>query len=249
MWTTLLILAVALNLEPNRLGIIGLLLLRPRPIRQLLVFLCTSFVTTSLAGLTVLYLAYRGSFLHGESSSAIMQISVGAVALIAAAVLFTNIPLPGSKRPVPAGSMGAPAGSDPHESDSARSEVVPSSGMGLVDNFTKRLGRLAHGDSMWLPAALGVGIALPSVDYIALLLLIAASGEPPEVQVTALFTFLIVANTILLIPMIGYVVAKDRTVRVLEGLRAWVLARSRRDYAALLALAGVLMVTVGLSRL
>ena len=239
MWTTVLILAVALNLEPNRLGIIGLLLLRPHPIRQLLVFLCVSFLTNSVAGLIVLYLAYRGSFLQGESSSAIMQIAVGAVALIAAAFLFTNIPLPGSKRPAPEGSGGAPDGS----------EGVPSSGMGLVDNFTKRLGRLAHGDSMWLPAALGVGIALPSVDYVAMLLLIAASGEPPDVQVTALFTFLIVANTILLIPMAGYVVAKDRTVQVLEGLRAWVLARSRRDYAALLALAGILMVTVGFSRL
>ena len=152
MWTTLLILAVALNLEPNRLGIIGLLLLRPRPIRQLLVFLCTSFVTTSVAGLTVLYLAYRGSFLQGESSSAIMQISVGAVALIAAAVLFTNIPLPGSKRPVPAGSVGVATGADPKESDPAESgptesEAIQSSGMGLVDNFTKRLGKLAHGDS------------------------------------------------------------------------------------------------------
>lgn len=239
MWTTVLILAVALNLEPNRLGIIGLLLLRPHPIRQLLVFLCVSFLTNSVAGLIVLYLAYRGSFLQGESSSAIMQIAVGAVALIAAAFLFTNIPLPGSKRPVPEGSTGAPD----------ESEGIPSSGMGLVDNFTKRLGRLAHGDSMWLPAALGVGIALPSVDYVAMLLLIAASGEPPDVQVTALFTFLIVANTILLIPMLGYVVAKDRTVQVLEGLRAWVLARSRRDYAALLALAGILMVTVGFSRL
>lgn len=239
MWTTVLILAVALNLEPNRLGIIGLLLLRPHPIRQLLVFLCVSFLTNSVAGLIVLYLAYRGSFLQGESSSAIMQIAVGAVALIAAAFLFTNIPLPGSKRPVPEGSTGAPD----------ESEGIPSSGMGLVDNFTKRLGRLAHGDSMWLPAALGVGIALPSVDYVAMLLLIAASGEPPDVQVTALFTFLIVANTILLIPMAGYVVAKDRTVQVLEGLRAWVLARSRRDYAALLALAGILMVTVGFSRL
>lgn len=239
MWTTVLILAVALNLEPNRLGIIGLLLLRPRPISQLLVFLCTSFVTNSVAGLIVLYLAHRGSFLKGESSSAIMQISVGVLALVVAAVLFTNIPMPGSKR-------GQPAGSDGVQDDPG---AIPSSGMGLVDNFTKRLGRLANGDSMWLPAALGVGIALPSVDYIALLLLIAASGESPEVQVTALFTFLIVANTILLIPMVGYVVAKDRTIRVLEGMRSWVLARSRRDYAALLTLAGVLMVTVGFSRL
>lgn len=239
MWTTVLILGAALNLEPNRLGIIGLLLLRPHPIGQLLVFSCTSFLTNSAAGLTVLYLSDRGAFLRGDSSSAIMQIAVGAVALMAAAVLFTDIPLPGNKRPVPAESV--------HGADGP--EVVPSSGMGLVDNFTKRLGRLAHGDSMWLPAILGVAIALPSVDYVAMLLLIAASGEPPGVQVTALFTFLIVGYAILLIPMVSYLVAKDRTIRVLEGLRAWVLARKRRDYAALLALAGILMITVGFSRL
>lgn len=238
MWTTVLILAVALNLEPNRLGIIGLLLLRPHPIRQLLVFLSSSFLTNSIAGLIVLYLAYRGSFLKGESSSAIMQISVGVVALIVAAVLFTNIPLPGSKR-----------GQSVADGSQVEVDAIPASGVGLVDNFTKRLGRLAHGSSMWLPAALGVGIALPSVDYIAMLLLIAASGEPPKVQVAALFTFLIVANTILLIPMIGFVTAKERTVLVLDRLRSWVLARSRRDYAALLTLAGILMVTVGFSRL
>ena len=102
---------------------------------------------------------------------------------------------------------------------------------------------------MWFAGALGVGIALPSVDFVALLLLIAASGESLEVQTTALFTFLIVANTILLIPMIGYVAAKEKTIRILENLRTWVLARSRRDYAVLLAIAGALMITVGLKRL
>jgi hypothetical protein len=67
--------------------------------------------------------------------------------------------------------------------------------------------------------------------------------------VAALFTFLTVANTILLIPMFGYVFAKERTVRILENLRSWVLARSRRDYAVLLAIAGTLMLTVGVRRL
>jgi len=236
MWTTVLILAVALNFEPNRLGIIGLLLLRPHPIRQLLVFLITSFLTSSTVGLVVLYLAHRGSFLKGESTSAIMQISVGAVALIAAAVLFTTIPMPGSKRSQPVAA---------HDDYGA----VPSSGMVFVDNFTKRLGRLARGDSMWLPAAFGAGAVLPSVDYVALLLLIAASGESPKVQVAALFTFVTVANTILLIPMFSYVFAKERTVRILEDLRSWILARKRRDYAVLLAIAGALMLAVGVHRL
>ena len=126
---------------------------------------------------------------------------------------------------------------------------MPTTGLALVDNFTKRAGRLVEGRSLWFAGALGVGIALPSVDFVALLLLIASSGEPIKVQVTALFTFLFVANTILLIPMIGYFAAKEKTIRTLENLRSWVLARSRRDYAVLLAIAGALMVTVGLNRL
>ena len=238
MWTTVIVLALALNLEPNRLGVIGLLLLRPEPIRQLLVFLCTSFLVNSATGLIVLFVVNRGSVLKGESSSAIMQIGVGALALSVAAVLFTNIRMPGSK-----------ARAATEAATSGESAAVPSSGLVLVDNFTKRMGRLVEGRSLWFAGALGVGIALPSVDFVALLLLIAASGESLKVQTTALFTFLIVANTILLIPMIGYVAAKEKTIRILENLRSWVLARSRRDYAVLLGIAGALMIPVGLKRL
>lgn len=238
MWTMIIILALALNLEPNRLGIIGLLLLRPDPIRQLLVFLCSSFLMSSAMGLIILFVANRSFASKGDSSSAIMQIGIGTLALIVAAVLFTNIRMPGGK----ARAASAAAAAD-------ESAAVPSSGLALVDNFTKRAGRLVQGRSLWFAGALGVGIALPSVDFVALLLLLAGSGEPPKVQVAALFTFLAVANTILLIPMFSYVFAKERTVRVLENLRSWVLARSRRDYAVLLAIAGALMVTVGLNRL
>jgi hypothetical protein len=238
MWTTVVVLALALNLEPNRLGVIGLLLLRPEPIRQLLVFLCSSFLVNSSVGLIVLFFVNRGSLLKGESSSAVMQIGVGALALIVAAVLFTNIRMPGSK-----------ARAEATIAQSDESGAVVSSGLPLVDNFTKHAGKLVHGGSLWFAAALGVGIALPSVDFVALLLLIATSGEPPRVQAAALFTFLIVANTVLLIPMISYLIAKERTVRTLENLRSWVLARSRRDYAVLLAIAGAVMVTVGVRRL
>jgi hypothetical protein len=238
MWTTVIILALALNLEPNRLGIIGLLLLRPEPIRQLLVFLCSNFLVNAATGLGILFFVNRGSVLKGDTSSAIMQISMGTLALLVAAVLFTNIRMPGSK--ARATGPTAPTG---------ESAAVPSSGLALVDNFTKRAGRLVQGRSLWFAGTLGVAIALPSVDFVALLLLIASSGEPFKIQTTALFTFLIVANTILLIPMIGYFAAKEKTMRTLENLRSWVLSRRRRDYAILLTIAGALMVTVGLNRL
>lgn len=243
MWTTVVVLALALNLEPNRLGIIGLLFLRPHPIRQLLAFLCTSFLVSSTAGLVVLFLAHRGSVLKGDFSSAIIQIGMGTLALVMAAVLFSNIPFPGSKRRTALAPTASPTGSP---DDCA---PVPSSGLALVDTITKRAGRLARGSSLWFAAALGLGISLPSVDYVALLLLIAASGETPKVQVAALFTFLTVANAILLVPIISYAIARQRTLRILENLRSWVLARTRRDYAVLLVIVGALMIAVGLSHL
>lgn len=243
MWTTVVVLALALNLEPNRLGIIGLLFLRAHPIRQLLVFLCTSFLVSSTVGLLVLFLVHRGSVLKGEFSGSVIQIGMGTLALAAAAVLFSNIPMPGSRR----SSAGSPPASPTGPPDGTAS--APASGLTLVDTITKRAGRLARGSSLWFPATLGLGISLPSVDYVALLLLIAASGAAPKVQVAALLTFLTLANAILLIPIISYVVARQRTIRILESLRTWVLARTRRDYAVLLTIVGALMIAVGISHM
>lgn len=240
MWTTVIVLALALNLEPNRLVIIGLLLVRPHPIRQLMVFMSTSFLMSATAGLIVLFVAHQGSLGKGGSTSAIMQIVIGAVALIAAAILSTNIAF-GERKGRVTISTGGTAVPEP--------DTQPTSGSGLVDNFTRRFGGLAHGNSSWLAFALGIGISLPSVDYVALLLLIATAGVSPEVQVVALFAFLAIANAILAIPILSYLVSKERTIRVLERVRTWVLARGRRDYAMLLAIAGGLMITVGLTRL
>ena len=243
MWTTVVVLALALNLEPNRLGIIGLLFMRPHPIRQLLAFLGTSFLITSTVGLIVLFVVDRSTLLKGNFNGPIIQVGMGGLALIVAAALFTTIPLPGHKSRAADRPVGSP------DDSPEGSAAVPSAGPGLVDTITKRAGRLAKGSSPWFAAALGLGISLPSVDYIAILLLFGASGEQPAVQVTALFTFLILANAILLTPIIGYLIAKEPTMQILESLRSWVLARSRRDYALLLAIIGTLLITVGLSHL
>jgi hypothetical protein len=250
MWTTVLILALALNLEPNRLAIIGLLLIRPHPIRQLVAFLITSFLVAGSAGLLILSLIHRGSFLSGDSSSAKVQIGVGAVALIAAAVLGSNISF--GKRRAPEG-----AGTDGDQAAGPDGEPLPGTpqhaGIARVERITSNLpgwaAKLVQGSSPVLAIVLGIGNALPSVDYMALLLLIASSGMSDKLQVTALFTFLTIANAVLLVPIFSYVVAKDRTIRFLEGLRTWVLARRRQDYAILLGIAGFVLVAVGFSRL
>lgn len=242
MWTTVLVLALALNLEPNRLAIIGFLLIRPHPIRQLVVFLVCSVVTAASAGLLLLSLMHHGSILQSASSGAKVQIAIGAVALAAAAVLFGTVLFQrrgqSGGEPVPTTSLA----DNPDSTGNARLDK-------FIAGLSGRSAKLVNGSSPVLAIILGVGNALPSVDFMALLLLIATSGLSTRMEVITLFTFLAITNAVLLFPIFSYAFAKERTLRFLQGLRTWVLARSRRDVAALLAIIGVAMTAIGFSRL
>ena len=81
----------------------------------------------------------------------------------------------------------------------------------------------------------GLGIALPSVDYLAALAVILASGAPAATQVGALLMFNVVAFALVEIPLVAYLVAPERTRAAMEALDAWLRSRRRRDVAALLA--------------
>jgi hypothetical protein len=56
MWITVLVMALAVSLEPFRIGMTVLMLNRPRPILQLFAFLTGGFVMAATFGLVVLFL-------------------------------------------------------------------------------------------------------------------------------------------------------------------------------------------------
>ncbi len=228
MWTTVLVLAIALNLEPNRLALIALLLVRPQPIRQLLAFLTGSFATSMTAGTLILYLLSRGTWAGTTLNGARAQIVIGVLAIAVAILLTTNF------LPSVAGAA------------SADGSTVQS---GLAGLLSKYVGKIVEGSSPWFAAALGVGIAVPSIDYLALLVLIAASGLSLAAQAGVLLTFLTIANTILLVPVLSYLLNPKRTGAVLDLLRDWVLSRRRRDYAILLGVIGCVMIAMGVKGL
>lgn len=224
MWTTVLILATALNLEPNRLAFIALMLVRPRPIRQLAAFLAGSFATSAVAGLAILTALHRGGWVAANVNGAKAQIIIGGLALATALLLASNA-IPGIFGIASDKSAGQTPG-----------------WAALLSNY---MSRIVSGNSLWFSAAVGMGLAVPSVDYVALLVVIAASGLSLEGQAGALLAFLTIANAVLLIPITSYLVNPLRTTAVLERLRAWVLARRRRDYAMLLAIIGTVMIALG----
>lgn len=208
MWITLLVMAVAVSLEPFRLGMSVLMLNRPRPHLQLAAFLGGGFVMGLTVGMVVLFAVESRLFASAHFTLPKVQIAIGTLALVIAVVVGTT---PGRTRTPPTWMT-----------------------------------RLLGGQSLWVAGTAGLGIALPSVDYLAALAVIAAGATTPTTRVSALLMFNIVAFALVEIPLLAYLVAPERTLAAMTTLHGWIRARQRREVAALLAVVGGVLVTAGL---
>jgi hypothetical protein len=213
MWITLLVMAVAVSLEPFRIGMTVLMLNRPRPILQLLAFLVGGFTMGTAVGLVVLFVLRPALLGSAHFTLPKVQIVIGVLALLVAAVLATGLQLRRSAHP---------------------------------GRLSTQARRLTNGSSPWVAAVAGLGIALPSVDYLAALAVILASGTAAMTQVAALLMFNVVAFALVELPLVAYLIAPHRTRAAMNALHRWLRSRRRRDVAALLAGVGGLLVVVGL---
>ena len=148
-------------------------------------------------------------------------------------------------------SLHAPPGADRHRrAGAASSPPCWPAAFGCLAPVRCRpgcragLGRLADGSSLWVAAVAGLGIALPSVDYLAALAVILASGAPRRPRRSAaLVGFNVVAFALVEIPLV-WPTCWRRTGRGWRWVRlhGWLRSRRRRDVAALLAAIGALLV-------
>src|SRR5882757_4225469 len=99
MWITLLVMAVAVSLEPFRIGMTVLMLNRPRPILQLLAFLVGGFTMGTAVGLVVLFVLRPALLGSAHFTLPKVQIVIGVLALLVAAVLATGLQLRRSDHP------------------------------------------------------------------------------------------------------------------------------------------------------
>ncbi len=90
MWITLLAMAVAVSLEPFRVGMTVLMISRPRPILRLLVFLGGGFAMGMTVGVIVLFVL-RPALQSAHFTLPRVQIIVGALLLLNAAVVATGV--------------------------------------------------------------------------------------------------------------------------------------------------------------
>ena len=221
MWITLLVMAVAVSLEPFRIGMTVLMIRRPRPGLQLLAFLGGGFAMGTTVGVIVLFVL-RPALGSAHFTLPRVQLVVGAVVLVNAALVATGV-LGGGRGDGAAGRILGP--------------------------LATRTRQLLNGRSLWTAGVAGLGIALPSVDYVAALALIVASGAAAASQFGALMLFNVVAFGLVEFPLLSYLVAPDRTRASLSALHDWLRSNGRRGVAALLAAIGCVLIGVGLAGL
>ena len=227
MWITVLVMAIAVSLEPFRIGMTVLMLNRPRPILQLLAFLCGGFAMGTIVGLVVLFVLRPRLLGSAHFTLPKVQIAIGTLALLVAAVLATKVL---ARRFDPRHPAGAHDGGD-----------------GGPGKLSTRVRHLLNGRSRWVAGVAGLGIALPSVDYLAALAVILASGAAPTTQVGGLLMFNVVAFALVEIPLLAYLAAPDKTRMSVAAVQDWI--RSGRRRAALLATVGCVLLAVGIAGL
>ncbi|MGO9158765.1 GAP family protein [Mycobacterium sp.] len=221
MLISLLVMALAVSLEPFRIGMTVLMLNRPRPMLRLLAFLCGGFTMGITVGLVVLFVFRRRLLGSTYFTLPKVQILIGVLALVVAAVVAARA-----------------------FTGSATGRFDPSAG-----NLATRAQRLLNGRSLWIAGIAGLGIALPSVDYLAALAVILASGAAAMTQVGALLMFNVVAFALVEIPLLAYLLAPQATRASMAALHDWIRSRRRVEVATLLAVVGCVLLAIGVAGL
>ncbi|MGI9161825.1 MAG: GAP family protein [Mycobacterium sp.] len=232
MWTSILVLALALNFEPTRFALVPMLLSRRNPVAQLVAYTAGSFAVSLIFGLLILFVFRHNPLGTNASTGGWAQIAVGAVALIVALIMAARWTLVRRRE-----TVGAPSQVDPEQTS------------GLDKVFVGARAILRKGGSPWFAGLLGMGVGLPSVDFLAVLVIIATSHKPPAEQTAALLIFLLIGGFVITAPLIGYLFAPAKTLQRIEQFAAWSRSRSQIEYAGVLAFVGVVLVTVGWIRL
>ncbi len=266
MWGSLVALALLLTINPLRVGIILLVLSRPRPMQNLLAY----WVGTLLSGL--FYLVIPLAVLHATPTSAafielvrsdrdpVVQhsiIALGSVLLLVAAMMavrsVTRSPTNrvGSHQTVPSGTATATL-------DSASIPLIsrltsPTSGDGVSEKtpLQRLFGRAREawrGGSTWIAFALGL-MVMPADGVLLALAVIVASGAAIGTQLGAAVGFVLVVLAFEEVILISNVFAPTHTQTALRYLHHWATTHHRKFMAAILVLVGASLIVQGVGGL
>lgn len=259
-WGSVLVLGILVGLDPMRIGITLLVISRPRPVQNLLMFgagcaaacIPTLIVPLALLHATPMFKSTAEGWAK-SSTGGYIQIGMGAVALTTATLLTVHFWVR-QRAKLPASEGGASTTVVDTDTPTpvsrllARAKETPENG----GSFFRRLLRRCHdaweSGALWVSFVIGFSFAGAPPDVaLFLLAIVVVSGAAVGTQITAAIAFIIGMLAVVEIVLISYLAAPTKTEAILQRLHDWAWAQHRKILVAMCVLAGVMLIAKGLN--
>ncbi len=251
-----LVLAVAMAIDPVRLGVTLLLISRPRPILNLLMYWIGAMfvgVTSAVVVLTMMRdfaptLLQNLSNLLATNAVRHAQVVAGVLALLAAALITTGLPARqrfGPQVPVPVlvpVDLPIPLGIGGGDPSSLLLQASAPTGISLL--LGRARGAL-KGESLWVALAAGMGTGPAPLEYLVALVAILAWGGEIGRQISAAVVFNVIMLAICEATLVSYLAMPTKTQVIIGLLNGWVGTHRRRIVSLIVGVAGLCLVVAG----
>jgi hypothetical protein len=271
-WSTVLGLALLVTVNPVRLGVILLVISRPRPVQNLFVYWVGSLmvgIPSFLVPLMVLHVTPTfASFTKdlatpGTATNTVahyIEVGMGVFALSVAVLMavrfwarqLARLPAPGGDTSTLVLDSHAPIaiswllGRRDTGGGRHRTQSEPSAGRSAIRRLLDRAQNAWENESLWVAFVIGL-LMVPSFDGVLLIVaIIVASGTAIGTQISAAVAFVVGMLAVEEIILACYLVTPAQTEAVVRRLHRWALTHRRKILVAVFAVVGVSMVAYGM---
>ncbi|HVI18035.1 MAG TPA: GAP family protein [Gaiellales bacterium] len=224
--TQVFVIALVSSLDAGLLAATVVLLGRPRPARQLLAYLIGGMGLSIAFGVAIVLVLHGSNLLRepSRSTSAVIEVVAGALLIVVALAVRWGRAVHWHPRR---------AGQDDADQPQRQS---------LYD-------RAVGHDSVWIAWAAGAVYSVPGAYYLAGLALLAKSSESAATDVLAILGFNLIMFALIELPLIGFLLAPDRTRSLTAKLNGWMTAHRRTLIVIVAGAGGAYLLISGLSDL
>jgi hypothetical protein len=263
MWSSVLVLALLGALNPVRVGLILLVISRPRPVQNLLAYWIGCLIESVYALLVPLMVLHFtptfSSFAHdlanpatvASSTARHIQIGMGVLALSIAALMTVRIsarqrahlPTPGANTSTLVLDSNTPTAISRLL---GRAQDAPTEGRSAIRRLLGRAHNAWENGSLWVSVVIGLLSGLQADGVLYVLLIIVPSGAAIGTQVSAAIAFVVGMLAVAEIMLVSYLATPAKTQAVVQLLHDWARAHRRKILVAMFAVVGVALVANGM---
>ena len=233
-------------LNPGRIGMILLMISRPRPVQNLFAYwvgVLTATVTALLVALLVLRSIPNLPQWFKSSTAGYIQIGIGVLAIAIATLMAlrstarrrAHLPAPsGNASTLSLDSTAPPEISHPP----GRAHDAPREGRSAMRRLLSRARDAWDNGSSWVAFVFGLGTPPPPDTILVVAAFIMASGAAVGAQVSATIAYSFGIFAIFEITLVSYLVTPAKTQAVLGVLHDWARGHMRKILLAMFAVSG-----------